>query len=224
MKKVIVGMAWSGLLLSLFACGGGSGSSFPAPVLYGFDPAVAQKGQSFTVYGQNFVTDGTTRVSIAHIECPIVSITPTQVVVTVPNELRPSSGIVEITNSYGVRDSNDQFVVGTPSTIAEIEPNDAGASQNYLNETFVGGNRSLSGTLASTSDHDQFLVSALVEGHQYSINVSPKLVNSVDVNGMTVVLDGTGTATFTVPLTTTRMHLGLSGGTGAYTVTIAHVN
>ncbi|MBS1727728.1 MAG: IPT/TIG domain-containing protein [Armatimonadetes bacterium] len=214
-------VSFGALTICLLACGG-LGSDHAAPTLDGFDPAIASAGQQVAIYGHNFATDGSMEFSIAGTSWAIDSVTPTKILVTVPANVN-LDGAVGVADQYGSDLSVDHFVTGTPAAVAEVEPNDAGAGAFYANATSIDGNREITGSLSSITDVDNFVVSALVKGHRYRVHVEPAVASSISIsesrtspNAQTYTLDSNGDAFFTPGVN--DVILGLTGGTGNYTV------
>lgn len=213
MKNPLLFAVKAVFILSLFGCLDLTGEK--TVFLAGIDPPKAAAGQNISIFGSNLNAGGTPTVTINGAVCTIVSVTEDEVVVTVP--AGASSGDVLFANAHdnGVA---GQFVLGTPTAVAEIEPND---DINGANATLDGNNRIGTGNLANVGDKDHFRFQTMATGQDYKITVTPAVVGVIYVNGTAVTLDGTGSAV--VRATNTDIVVGLTGGTGDYSLTVTRV-
>jgi len=124
------------------------------------------------------------------------------------------SGQVQVTDAKGSDTSADTCYAGTPAAVAEVEPND---NINGTDATMELANHIMTGTLSTVADKDHFQVDCLPSG-AYTVNVSPRVVGTIYVNGAAVALDGSGSAT--IQGNGVSKLIGLTGGTGSYTITV----
>jgi len=115
--------------------------------------------------------------------------------------------------------STHGITVAAPTVVSEIEPNE---DTNGANATPMGGQVQATGTLSSAGDRDHFLRTCFMTGARYSVTVQPRVVGVVYVNGTAVTLDAAGRGEFLA--TGDPQLFGLTGGTGAYAMTIGFVN
>lgn len=108
--------------------------------------------------------------------------------------------------------------MGTNDPVPEIEPNEDinGADATPMNKRSAGA-----GTLSSPADRDHFIRDCFIVGARYSVTVSPRIVGTVFVNGVGIPLDAAGRGEF---VATANVLFGLTGGTGAYTMTLDFVS
>lgn len=144
--------------------------------------------------------------------------TPTSFDLVVP--AGAASGSIFFTDSYGRQVGNTHpITVGPDTVVPESETND---DVNGADATPMGGRTQGSGTLSSVADRDHFLRTCFMSGARYSVTVQPRVVGVVYVNGTGVPLDASGRGEFLA--TGDPQLFGLTGGTGAYTMTIGFVN
>ena len=76
------------------------------------------------------------------------------------------------------------------------------------------------GTLANVGDKDHFWMNCIV-ARSYTVTVSPRVVGVVYVDGVGVNLDANGRGTFSgLGRIGGRVLVGITGGTGNYTITV----
>jgi hypothetical protein len=200
------------------SCGGSSGPAYFPPQVDGVEPAVAHAGQKITIYGHHFLSDVPPNIIVGGTSWPTDSYTDSEVKATIPAQLS-IGGAAGVFNKYGVSQTPEDFAVGTDTIVSEIEPNDWGPDKLYGNKTQVFGNRGCSGTLSGVSDNDHFGVGVLVLNHSYRFHVAPKLVSSIQINEQPYNLDTNGDAIYQVGPHVSWLTLGITGGTGPYTIT-----
>lgn len=197
--------------LALFGCFDLTGDK--DAVVEGFNPPRGVAGDNITIYGRDLNTAGTATVTFNGVPATIVSTNDSAIVVQVP--AGASNGELRFANAT-VNTAVGDFFVGAPGSVPEVEPNDA---INGADATLDAGTQNCTGTLSSVADKDHFRFQSLIPGHIYRIKVNPKVVGVVYVNGAAVTLDSSGEADYTNQNET--MIVGLTGGTGDYTVTIS---
>lgn len=213
MGKYIALAAKAAFVFSLFGCLSTSISG--ESNVYGVNLPRGMVGDTVTIIGQNLNTGGTPSITIGGQPCAVVSYDNSSVVITVP--AGAATGEMRFINA----DKNlivGKFYVGTTASVPEVEPNDA---INGADATLEAGNRSCTGNLSSVGDKDHFRFEELVLGKRYRLKVNPRIVGSVYVHGAAVSLDSSGEAE--VIATSTTLLVGLTGGTGDYTLTATYV-
>lgn len=202
----------------ILACGGLGGADSAIEIFY-VDHCKAAIGENVTIKGVHFgATQGNRgRVSVNGVPCTIVSWSATEIVATVP--AGATSGDLVVINDEGADERYTGFEVGARTPVAEIEPNDA---VDGSDATDVGMNESGTGTLASASDRDHFKFGCIQENPSYKIKVSPRVVGVVYVAGSPVTLDPNGEAILPPNIVGTAL-IGLTGATGAYTLSVTVV-
>ncbi len=217
LRQVIISLG----ICSTLACFGGSCSD-DGPVVV-TDPSVSEVipckaavGEDVVILGSKFfAAQGRGYVRINGMLAPVKSWEDRRIVATVP--AGATTGPITVVNDDGGSSgpSSESLEVGARFTVPEIEPND---SVNGGDATPVGRNMEAAGTLANVGDKDHFRFDC-IHDRFYKIKVSPPLVSVVYVNGSAVPLTlGEGTINGT-PLADTIV-VGLTGGTGNYTVSI----
>ena len=204
---------FAGLVLTLVACGGDvvPGSSVGVNIL-AVEPPVAAPGEQITILGSDLIGLGTpnTVVKIGGVPATIVSSDSLKIVAIVP----PGAGsTVSVTTDINTG-TFDQWKSGTRITVPEVEPND---NTSGANATQVTTNRQSTGTLSSVADKDHFLFGNTAYKH-YKVKVTPAgIIPTVYINGVGYPLDSSG-QTGVIETTNTNTLVGLTGGTGSYTV------
>lgn len=132
-----------------------------------------------------------------------------------------STGAISLYDGFSrfVGRSTHPFTVGADTPVPEIEPNE---DINGTDATPMGPRTQGTGTLTGVFDRDHFRRDCFMPGATYSVTINPPIVRTVFVNGVGVVLDGSGRGTFQA--TDHSQLFGLTGGTGTYTMTIGFVN
>lgn len=173
-------------------------------------------GTTITVYGNKLGVVST--ANFAGAGATPTNRTPTSFDLVVP--AGAVSGSITFTDIYGRQVGNTHpITVGPDTVVPESETND---DVNGADATPMGGRTQGSGTLSSVADRDHFLRTCFMSGARYSVTVQPRVVGVVYVNGVGVPLDAAGRGEFLA--TRDPQLFGLTGGTGAYTMTIGFVN
>lgn len=183
----------------------------PTVTVEGSWPCVAQPGQRVTFYGTNLSAVQSVRGALG-MNYRVVMSTGTSLTVEIPAGAQ--SGTVTFSDFFFRTVAFADMTVGAETVVPEAEPND---DINGADATPMGLNREASGTLATVSDRDHFRRDCFHAGSSYTVRVSPSVVGTVFIQGVAVNLDGSGTGTFTA--TGASQVIGLTGGTGNYTIT-----
>lgn len=206
-------------LLASMACFGGSGDDgviATNPVVGMIRPCKAAVGEDVVIYGNNFfATQGTGYARINGQQCPVKSWSNTMIKITVPPGA--TSGPVSVANSDALGDVGDSIEIGPRTPVAEIEPNDA---TNGSNATDTKMDQAGAGTLSSATDKDHYRIRCILQGELYTLTLTPPVVGVVYLNGTALNLDANGKATINGNTYVGSVVVGLTGGTGAYTLTV----
>lgn len=218
-RSVVLTLAF----LSITAClGGSAGNCSDArittdPQVTQLDPCKAAPGEDITINGQSFFSNqGSGYVRVGGVQAAVKSWSNSQIVATVP--AGTSGGVVTVTNDDRVVSNADQsIVIGARTAVLESEPND---SINGGDATDTGMDQTGNGTLANVGDKDHFWMNCIV-ARSYTVTVSPRVVGVVYVDGVGVNLDANGRGTFSgLGRIGGRVLVGITGGTGNYTITV----
>lgn len=216
------------LAVGLFAifgcaiCDDGGSSNSPPPLqtvtVRGFWPCIGTNPTEVRVFGSNLnvPTHGTFGIGSSTI---VSHVSSSELKMTVNSNA--STGSMLFFDSYSriVGTSVHPFTVGADTPVPEIEPNE---DINGADATPMGPRTQGTGTLAGILDRDHFRRDCFMPGATYSVTINPPIVGAVFVNGVGVALDGSGRGTFQA--TDHSQLFGLTGGNGAYTMTIGFVN
>lgn len=199
-------------LLSVLACFGGEGSDLglPDPTIRGTEPCRAVAGENIEIHGFNLNHTGT--VSIGGVQAQVVSWSNDKIVATIPAGAANGNIVVD-PDLYGIVSTT--FTIGSRSTVAEVEPNDA---IDCSNATPDGGNRAAGGALSNALDKDHFKFECLVRAEIYKLKMTPRLVGQVFVNGVAKNLDANGEVRLVT--NSDMLCVGITGAAGAYNLTM----
>ena len=226
MPKITVRQVISTIgVCTAFACFGGNGTSCSAdddllltdPELDSLWPCKAAPGEDVVITGSDFfAAQGTGYVRINGTVATVKSWSDTRIVVTV--HAGATSGPVTVTNSDGeVSFQSPDLEIGVRTPVPEVEPND---SINGGDATPVGRNEAGTGTLSNVADKDHFRFDCIHKAF-YKVKVTPPVVSTVYVDGVGISLDANGEGNFNgSAVTAESVLIGLTGGTGAYSVTV----
>lgn len=179
-------------------------------------PCVLMPGTTTTVYGSKLDVVWSASMGVNGVQ--ITNRTSTSFDLVIP--AGATSGSVVFSDLYGRQVGNTHpITVGPDTVVPESETND---DVNGADATPMGGRTQGSGTLSSVADRDHFRRTCFMTGARYSVTVQPRIVGVVYVNGTGVPLDASGRGEFLA--TGDPQLFGLTGGTGAYTMTIGFVN
>lgn len=204
-------------MIIISACGGsGDDPIFNDLAIQGFYPCRGAAGDQITIIGSHFLPQGNGQTIVEFNGTPaqVVSIGDHQIVVTVPPGA--TNGKIRVSNPTTGAFSDEAFEVGGRITVPEVEPND---NTDGSNATPVGKGDTSSGALSSVLDRDHFVFDCLLAGEGYTVQVTPRLVTEVFVDGASVPLDANGKGRFFAS-STGPTYIGLTGGTGSYTLHI----
>lgn len=183
----------------------------PVPVITSVVPCAALPGETVTIQGANLL--GVTVVTIGGEAATLISKTGTTI------QARISDNATNATNSVFVGalggSAYGSLKVLTNTAVPEVEPND---DVNGADATNTLSERVMTGSLSSPVDRDHFRVDCLDPARTYKLKVTPATISPVYVNGGAVALDANGEAT--IPSGLAIRLIGLTGHTGAYTVTL----
>lgn len=200
------------VVATLFGCLGGTESSTDTSV-NGVNPPRGVANDNVSIHGSGLSAGGTPTVTMNGLPCDIVSVSDAVVVIRVP--LAATTGELTMSSTKG-NWTLGTFFVGPTAPVPEVEPND---DIDGADATRDMGNRAGTGTLASSADRDHFRFESLLFDTQYTINVSPRVVDVIYVNGAEVTLDAGGNGVVDSGVAETLV-VGLTGGTGDYTVSM----
>lgn len=195
----------------ILACGGAGAGGTDQAYITSVYPCKAAPGDTVTMKG-SFGSGGSPVVSIGGTSVVLDSWGRTTIVFKMP---AGASGKVTVTDANGSATSSDTCSAGAPAAVNEVEPND---DINGTDATPDLSNHIMTGVLSSESDRDHFYVTCLPGPFTYTVNLSPRVVGIIYVNGTGVALDGSGNAT--INGVGDAKLFGLTGGTGAYTLTV----
>jgi len=225
-SKSIPGVLAFVALGTCMACLGGncegddnSSSSLPPPVpvtIRGFWPCIGPAGTQVTV----FRTPNTlSSIMFAGVLAQSSNPTETSVVATVPTHaVTGSVSVVDgALRNQGV--SSEPFTVGIDDLVPEIEPNE---DINGADATPMGPRTRGTGTLNGPGDRDHFRRGCFMTGARYWVTVTPRVTDTVFVNGTGVALDANGRGEFVAAANS--LLFGMTGGNGDYTMTIGFVS
>lgn len=205
-----------------FDCDGdNSTSTLPPPqfvTIRGFWPCIGPVGTQVTVFRTpstivnwkfNFGSPGALSGNS----------TNTSIVLTVPGG--STTGPIVATDNFlrTVGTSAETFTVGNDDPVPEIEPNE---DINGADATPMGPRTRGTGTLNGPADRDHFRRGCFMTGARYSVTVTPRVTDTVFVNGTGVALDAAGRGEFVAPANS--LLFGMTNGNGAYTMTIGFVS
>lgn len=215
-RKVPVVLFLASLIVVAACAGfGQEETSFvPPPGISTVEPCVAAVGETVHIKGF-FPGSLSPIIRFGATAATIVSSDSSHITVTVPVGAGAGVTAVSPTGSSGVV----AFSVGTRVTVPEVEPNDSVAGADATSATT---NRSGSGVLSDVSDKDHFVFDCL-RSKSFRVVVSPAgTVGTVFVDGVGHPLDAGG-KTASIAFATDTALVGLTGGTGAYTVSLEYV-
>ncbi len=208
-------------VLVLSACAGCPGGEIDLgegpPVITGLGPCRAMPGDFVDIHGARLNGAGGETVRFNGIEATVVTETPYGLRAKVPPGA--TSGKVTVSNRNGTSTSTKDFEVGIDLPVPEVEPND---DINGGNATMVEPFTTGTGTLATPSDKDHFSWDCIVQSATYRIKLTPRVVGVVFVNGTATALDANGEAFVRGGLNGAPMIFGLTGGTGAYSLSLTY--
>lgn len=195
-----------------------SSSSVPPPEpvsIRGFWPCIGPAGSQVTIF-RTPQAPVSFRFGLGFAN--VTNSTATSVVATVPADA--ITGPIAAVDSFlrTVGSSAEPFTVGTDDPVPEIEPNE---DINGADATPMGPRTRGTGQLSGTADRDHFRRGCFITGARYSVMVSPRVTDTVFVNGLSVPLDGAGRGEFIA--TANSLLFGMTNGDGAYTMTIGFV-
>jgi hypothetical protein len=210
------------LVLAGIVCSSCGGDGLPLgisqqPQITSVEPCVALPGEQVTITGSYLIGLGTpnTTVTIGGVPGAFVnSATTFTIVATVP---AGAGATIDVTTDIGTG-SFANFTSGARSVVPEVEPNDA---VDGSNATQCNGNRQASGILSTVTDKDHFMFGCS-NNKKFKVKVTPiGIIPSVFINGAGMPLDSNGeTAVFSS--SNTNVLVGLTGGAGAYFVTLEY--
>jgi len=206
---------------SVLACFGGAGDDEDfLPQITALNHCKAPVGDQLIIDGGNFRSaQGLGQVEISGKSCPIVSWTSNRIVCTVP--AGATSGSLVVRNDGLDAVTFPDFVVGTRTPVTEVEPND---DINGANATSVEGNEEGTGVLGGVFDKDHFHFHCIFNLAEYTIKVTPRVVDTVYVNGIGFPLDVNGECALTEPRAVNRRLLvGITDGSGAYSISVKYL-
>jgi len=138
--------------------------------------------------------------------------------VSVPPGVSAGTGKRVVVRNGAVEVGAGTVTIGATNPTTETEPND---NVDGLDATFVRDmNWEATGALSSFADKDHFEFDCIAHSIEYEIFVSPPGAGQVFVNGQAVTLDGTGKGTFRNASANDKCLVGITGGTGNYTITL----
>lgn len=212
-------IAFSCLLAASLACVGKK-TTIPG----GDDPAkadellrcAAEPGRVVTISGSNLSDGiGSGRVNFNGATIVPDHVSNTEVDFTVP--AGAVSGPVTYTCLNGTTAPlNLRVLTGDP--VDEVEPNDITSGADAVQ---MLGELVANGTLSSTFDKDHYKFICLDTRRRIRIQVSPRVVSVLYLDGLSVPLDVDGV--YSTTITKDDLLIGLTGGTGAYNLSIQHM-
>lgn len=194
-------------------------STIPPPVsvfVRGFWPCIGPAGTPVTIFR---TPNAGSAYSFGSAFASANSSTTTSVEVTVPTQATTSNVSVHDNFNRVIGTSPEPFTVGTDDPVPEIEPNE---DINGADATPMGPRTQGTGQLSGTADRDHFRRGCFMTGARYSVTVTPRVTDTVFVNGVGVALDGAGRGEFVAAANT--LVFGMTNGDGAYSMTIGFVS
>lgn len=208
-------------LAVILACGGNSEDLFgnPLPTVFRIYPCQGVVGDEITIEGTG-MNGPNEKVFVGTTQATVVSHTATRIVIKAPGG---TDGRINVSNTYGNSYSPHVFEHG-PNSVAEIENND---NIDGSNATLVPCAQA-TGNLDNVTDRDHFIFECIMSPTRvtapfyYRLIVDPPVVRTVYIDGNAVTLNASGNAEYlrSKPTSGNRLLVGLTGGTGAYTLTI----
>lgn len=174
-------------------------------------------GDELLIRTQSVYPDGAS-VSIDGHPATIVGQDSSSLRVTVPAGVAAGAGKRVTVHNGAVEVATGSVTIGATTPATETEPND---NVDGIDATFVRDmNWEATGNLSSFADKDHFEFDCVSSSFQYEIFVNPPGAGQVFVNGQAVALDGTGKGVFRNASANGKCLVGITGGTGNYTITL----
>ena len=191
------------------AGGGGLATVLAAIKISGFEPLKATAGSIIKLFGTGFLSGSAPTVTVAGVPVKVKSITDTEMEIEAPAGV---SGPIKVSNGTSTASSTGSFESNAPTVVNEVEPNNDPSGSNATHD---GGNRIVAGVLSSVDDRDFYTFDDVVPGVRYVLQLTPRVVDTVTVDGVTEIVDAVGQLTFRPSNKNVLIGLGGAGSSDA---------